>query len=69
MTLNGAGDWCVILWLWEQHKVLAKIDFAVIEPVESRMFQVSYKQIMGQVVVVSGPQTFKYYKLTEDGTR
>lgn len=48
--------------------MIAKVDFAVIEPLESRMFQMSFMQIMGQVVVVTGPGTFKYYKL-EEGTR
>lgn len=68
VTLAGQGDWCVILWVWEQQKMIAKVDFAVIEPLESRMFQMSFMQIMGQVVVVTGPGTFKYYKL-EEGTR
>ena len=46
ITLSGEGDWCVILWQWEQMKMLAKVDFMVIEPLDSRIFQTSYYQVM-----------------------
>ena len=46
--------------------MISSIDFAVIEPLESRMFQISFMKIAGQVVVVTGPGTFKFYKLEEN---
>lgn len=46
VTVSGEGDWCAILWQWEQMKMLAKIDFSVIDPVETRTFQISYQQVM-----------------------
>ena len=38
VTLSGEGDWCAILWQWDQLKILAKVqlgkmgDPATIEP-------------------------------------
>lgn len=32
VTLSGEGDWCVILWQWEQMKMLAKFDLGIAEP-------------------------------------
>ena len=32
VTLSGEGDWCAILWQWDQMKMLAKFDLGVFEP-------------------------------------
>ena len=41
VTLSGEGDWCAILWQWDQFKMLAKVDLGVVEPVEPETFQIS----------------------------
>ena len=41
VTLSGEGDWCAILWQWDQFKMLAKVDLNVVDPVEPETFQIS----------------------------
>lgn len=48
--------------------MLAKIDIVVVEPYDSSIFQTSFEKIgADQVIVVTGPGTYKYYKLEEQG--
>ena len=72
VTLSGEGDWCAILWQWEQLKMLAKIDLSVVEPIEAEealTFQVTLNNIMSNLVcVVTGKDTYKYFKV-EDNMR
>ena len=68
VTLCGDGDWCAILWQWEQKKMLAKVDISVINPAELdlNLFQISLAHIITDpVCVVTGPNTFKYYKIKD----
>ncbi len=66
VTLSGEGDWCIILWSWDQKKMKAKIDISVIDPIEPEIFQISMAHIITDpVVVVTGPNVFKYYKIED----
>ena len=66
VTLSGEGDWCAIVWLWEQKKMLAKVDILVSDPHDIEMFQISMAHIMSDpVCVVTGPNTYQYFKLVD----
>jgi len=67
VTLSGEGDWCAILWQWDQFKMLAKIDLNVIDPVESLTFQISLTLISSDMIcVVTGSNTYKFMKMEEN---
>ena len=68
VTLSGEGDWCAILWQWDQLKMLAKVDLNVVEPnlEELRTFQISLHPVMGLACVVTGFDTYHYMKLEEN---
>ena len=68
VTLCGDGDWCAILWQWDQMKMLAKMDLNIVDPIEPMTFQISLYKVTDLVCVVTGPNTYKYLK-TEDGMR
>ena len=46
VTLSGEGDWCVILWNWESFKILARINLNVMDPLDTKTFQISMQNIM-----------------------
>ena len=61
MTLSGEGDWCAILWQWDQLKMLAKVDIRVAgDPatVQPSSFQISLHPVMGLACVVTGTDTY-----------
>ena len=41
VTLSGEDDWCIIVWQWDQFKMLSRLDLNVVDPTEIGMFQVS----------------------------
>ena len=44
----------------------AKIDISVIDPIELEIFQISMAHIITDpVVVITGPNIFKYYKIED----
>ena len=67
ITLSGEDDWCIIIWQWDQLKMLARMDLNLVNPpTEMETFSMSSKK-MGQdtVLVVTGSNCFKFYKLEE----
>ena len=67
MTLSGEGDWCVVLWQWDQFKMLAKFDLGLVDPPEPLTFQVSLYQIRTNMIcLVTGVDTYKYLTLEEN---
>ena len=55
VTLSGEGDWCAILWQWDQLKMLAKVDFGVADITDDPMsFQISWPTVMATAIVVTG---------------
>lgn len=68
VTLSGRGDWCAILWEWTQIKILAKVDFSVVDPnvLEPQTFQISLHPVMGLACVVTGTNTFQFMKVEEN---
>ena len=68
VTLSGEDDWCVILWQWDQLKMLAKVDLNIVEPnlEELKTFQVSLHPVMGLVCVVTGFDCYQYMKVEEN---
>lgn len=66
VTLSGEGDWCAILWKWDALKILAKVDFSIVDPVEPRSFQISLHPVMGLACVVTGTNTYQFMKVEEN---
>ena len=57
----------MIVWQWDQFKMLSRLDLNVVSPNETNIFQVSMNQVMQDlVVVVTGSQTYNYLKLEEN---
>ena len=68
ITLSGEGDWCVIIWQWDQLKILAKVNLNFVN-LESELvgnWQLSTKKIGQDIVcVVTGSNCFNYFKIEE----
>jgi len=73
ITLTGPPDWILILWDWEKLKIIAKINIGITgipasmiqkgEEVPEFSFQISFNPHEVNYVVVTGTDTYKYYKI------
>ena len=76
ITLTGAPDWLLLLWDWDKLKVISKINIGITGiPASMNQkdgneldvnFQISFNPHEVNYIVVTGPDTYKYYKY-EDG--
>ena len=67
ITLSGEPDWCIIVWQWDQLKMLARTPLSFTSPpTELGVFMLSTKKI-GQdtVCIVTGSNCYNYFKLEE----
>jgi hypothetical protein len=42
ITLCGDPDWCLILWRWDDYKILARINLNIEDPTLEGTFQLSF---------------------------
>jgi len=68
ITLTGEPDWQLIFWRWNKLKIVAKISIGLNGPQPSNTFQCSFNphDHSNVSIVVTGPNTYKYYKLKEE---
>ena len=45
MTLCGEPDWCLLLWRWDDFKVMARVDLSLFDPSLEGHFQLSFQNI------------------------
>ena len=74
--MTGAPDWLLLLWDWDKLKVISKINIGITGiPASMNQkdgneldvnFQISFNPHEVNYIVVTGPDTYKYYKY-EDG--
>jgi len=70
ITLCGDPDWCLILWRWDDFKVLARINLDVVNPEAVGTWQMSFYTMNTQsFVTVTGPQCYRYYQMSDDMTK
>jgi len=65
LTLTGEPDWQLILWKWDASKIQAMTSIGFSNPQGFPTFQVSFNPFDANAVVVTGPSTYKYYKIGE----
>ena len=67
VTLCGEPDWCLLLWRWDEFKILATEKINISQPPPDSVFQISMQNISTQsIVCVTGPSCYRYYQLNED---
>lgn len=74
VTLTGAPDWLVILWDWDKLKINCKVNIGIQsipqqvgkgEEEIMNTFQCTFCAMNDGSVVVTGPDTFKYFRIEE----
>lgn len=75
ITLTGAPDWMLIFWNWDQLKIMAKVKIGITGipasmsqkdgELEYSNFQISFNPNTPDQIVVTGFDTYKYYKMTD----
>ena len=76
ITLTGQPDWQLILWDWDKLKIITKINIGITgipasinqkggEQEPEFNFQISYNKYDSTAVVVTGMDTYKYYRIEE----
>jgi len=65
ITLSGEPDWTLIFWEWEKMKILATINIGITGPSNSLSFKCTFNPYDHNSVVVTGLNTYKYYKIKE----
>jgi len=68
ITLCGEPDYCLILWQWDQFKILARINLNVPEPCNPNIpFNLSFPNSHTELqCVVTGPRCFRFYEINGD---
>jgi hypothetical protein len=70
ITLTGEPDWKLICWNWDLNKMMATIDIGITSapPQSMNCFKISFNMFEPKEfkLVVTGPNVYKYYKLTQD---
>jgi WD40 repeat protein len=77
ITLCGQPDWMLLFWDWDKEKVMAKINIGITgipasisqkqvlpgQPEPEFNYSVSFNPFECEYIVVTGPDTYKYYKI------
>jgi hypothetical protein len=74
VTLTGAPEWEVLLWDWDKLKIITRVNIGI-QSIPSQIgkgeeevmgnFQVTFCAMNDGSVVVTGPDTFKYYMIED----
>jgi len=69
-TLTGEPDWKIIIWMWDKSKCFSVQQVGVttnnMQVRESVVNQCSFSNVDPNVILVTGNNTYKYYRLSEN---
>ena len=68
ITLTGEPDWLLLFWQWDKNKIIASINIGLTGSVPCNHFKCSFNPFDHNAVVVTGPNIYKYYKITNQQT-
>jgi len=63
VTVTGEPDFKIILWAWDKQKYVADQALGIIQP--QTVNQISFSNMDPSVILVTGKELFKYYRLQE----